>query len=79
MVALDEVVKTWKLFILVVWSILSSITSPVRVPEGVHAIFMADDPVVHHLCVVTDGQRVGIVHRSTLTDEEVPFFDPELL
>ena len=80
MVALDKVVKCWKLLVLMRLTVLLqgavSLCS-LWIPEGVAAVFMTDNPVVHHLLVVADRECVRIVHRSALSDEKVTLFNVE--
>ena len=82
-IAFDEVMKCRKLFVFESQSILVgllSFSSPFRIPERIHAVFMSDYPIVHHLLVVADGEGVGIVYRSTLANQKMtPFFGLEFL
>ena len=81
MVALDQIVKGRKLLVLVGLSGLVESAVPlcsVWVFEGVGAVFVTDDPVVHHLIVVADGEGVSVVDRSTLPHQKVTLFVVEL-
>ena len=81
MVALDQIVKAGKLLVLVrLAALLQGAISfhSVRIPEGVRAVFVVDDPVVHHLLAVTDGEGVSIVDRPALPHQKVPLLGVEL-
>ena len=76
-VAFDEVVKCRKLLVLLCESIwlCPSATPLVRVAERICPVVMVNDPIVHDLSIVTDGEGVGVVHRTTLADQEMTFYD----
>ena len=71
MVALDQIVKGRKLLVLVGLGALLESAVPlcsVWVFEGVGAVFVTNNPVVHHLVVVADRESVSVVDRPTLPD-----------
>ena len=80
MVAFDQIMKRREFLVLLresVW-LHPPATPLVRVAKRIHPVAMTNDPIVHDLSVVTDGESVGVVHRTTLPDEKVTFFDAEL-